>query len=115
MASHLSAIPDLESVPAMKRIFTVIGAALVLGLSLSVSPIASDPAAAAGCIKLTRIYYDSPGADYGSNASLNAEWVRVKNVCSTRKSLQGWTIKDIAGHRYAFGAFSLGAGKSVKV
>ena len=31
-------------------------------------------------VKIVRIYFDSPGSDTGSNASLNAEWVKVKNA-----------------------------------
>ena len=64
---------------------------------------------------ITAIYFDSPGADTGSNASLNAEWVRIKNTTSTRKTLTGWTLKDASSHSYTFPTFSLAGGASAKV
>jgi hypothetical protein len=72
-------------------------------------------AEAAGSVHLTKIYYDSPGKDTGSNASLNAEYVRIKNTTSKAVSLKGWVLVDASRHEYAFGAFSLGAGKSVTI
>jgi hypothetical protein len=48
----------------MKKAFVmIIAATLTLGLA--------SPASAA--IKITKIYFDSPGADTGTNKSLNAE------------------------------------------
>jgi hypothetical protein len=73
-------------------------------------------ASAAGGVKIREIYYNSPGPDYGSNASLNAEWVLLKNTGGYRISLQGWTLRDAAGHVYHFpAAFRLGAGSTVKI
>ena len=89
--------------------------AAVLGASLAVGPPVAAPAAAAGCIQINRIYYDSPGSDTGSNSSLNAEYIRLKNVCSTGKSLRYWRIKDVAGHTYTFGTYTLKAGAYVKI
>lgn len=90
-------------------------AALVLGLSLVASPAATPPVEAAGCVQVHRIYYNSPGSDTGSNTSLNAEWIQLKNGCTSGKSLSGWKIKDVAGHTYTFGTYTLRAGSSVKV
>jgi Lamin Tail Domain len=59
--------------------------------------------------------YDSPGSDTGSNASLNAEYVTVKNTSSTTRSLTGYTLRDKANHVYKFGTFSLGGGKFVRI
>ncbi|MFJ4849765.1 lamin tail domain-containing protein [Streptomyces sp. NPDC088733] len=74
------------------------------------------PAAeAAGSVHLAKIYYNSPGADRGSAASLNAEWVTITNSTSRAVSLKGWTLTDASRHTYTFGAYSLGAGKTVKV
>ena len=73
------------------------------------------PAHAAPVVKITKIYYDSPGSDTRSNTSLNAEYVMIKNVTSTNRSLTGWTLKDATGYTYTFGTFTLGAGKSVTV
>ncbi len=65
--------------------------------------------------RISAIYFDSPGADTGSNASRNAEWVQLKNVTSTAKRLTGWTLQDAASHNYTFPAYSLGAGQTVKI
>jgi Lamin Tail Domain len=66
-------------------------------------------------IRIRRIYFDSPGADTGSNASLNAEWIRLRNRGSKGRWLTGWTIRDASGHTYRFGTFKLQAGKTVTV
>jgi len=71
----------------------------------------SAPAA----IRITKIYFDSPGADTGSNSSLNAEWIRLKNTGSRARSLSGWTIRDTSSHVYRFGTYRLGAGLTVTV
>jgi predicted extracellular nuclease len=66
-------------------------------------------------VKIAKIYYNSPGNDTRTNASLNAEFISVKNVTASSKTLTGWTIKDKAGNTYKFGTFKLGAGKTVIV
>jgi Lamin Tail Domain len=71
--------------------------------------------AAPAAIRIAKVYFDSPGADYGSNKSLNAEWVKLKNTGSTAKALTGWTIRDGYGWTYRFGTYKLGAGKTVTV
>ncbi|WP_202805881.1 lamin tail domain-containing protein [Actinopolymorpha alba] len=70
-------------------------------------------AEAASSIQFGRIQYDSPGSDTGSNASLNAEWVVLKNVGSRAVSLRGWTVRDAQRHVYTFGTFTLNSGASV--
>jgi hypothetical protein len=82
-------------------------AAIVVALSLA--------PASFGAIRITKIYFDSPGSDTGSNSSLNAEWIRLKNTGSVGKQLQGWRIRDAAGHVYVFGTFKLKAGWTVTV
>lgn len=77
--------------------------------------LAAPAAEAAGSVHLAKIYYDSPGTDRGSDASLNAEWVTITNSTSRAVSLKGWTLTDAANHKYTFGSYSLGAGKTVKV
>ncbi|OMI36835.1 lamin tail domain-containing protein [Streptomyces sparsogenes] len=72
-------------------------------------------AQAAGSVHLYKIYYDSPGTDTRSNASLNAEYVQIKNSTSRGVSLKGWTVSDAGNHRYTFGSYTLGAGKTVTV
>jgi hypothetical protein len=73
----------------------------------------AGPADAA--IRIITVQYDSPGSDGGSNSSLNAEWVRIKNTGSKAKSLTGWTLRDTASHVYHFGSFKLRAGRAVKI
>jgi hypothetical protein len=75
----------------------------------------SSPAQAASAVRITYVQYDSPGDDIGTNGSVNAEWVRIKNVSGSKKSLTGWTLRDPAGHVYRFGTYTLGAGKTVTV
>jgi hypothetical protein len=37
----------------------------------TMNPVSAE---AASAIQITKVYYNSPGSDYGSNTSLNAEW-----------------------------------------
>ena len=71
--------------------------------------------ASVGGVRITAIYFDSPGSDTGGNSSLNAEWVRLKNITSSRRTLTGWTLRDASGHVYVFASFSLAAGSAVKI
>ena len=90
----------------MKRIII----AALCGLAvLSLAP------AAFGAIRIKKIYFDSPGSDTGSNASLNAEWIRLKNTGNRGRWLTGWRIRDESGHVYRFGTFKLRAGRVVTV
>jgi hypothetical protein len=68
---------------------------------------------AVGSVQFTRIQYNSPGTDTGSNTSLNNEWVRLTNKTKNTMNLKGWTVRDAANHVYTFTSFNLGAGKSV--
>jgi len=90
------------------------GAALAASV-LTLRPTAAPTTDAAGCVRIYEIYYDSPGTDLGSNTSLNGEWIRLRNVCSTGKSLYHWTIRDYAGHTYTFGSYTLKAYSYVKI
>jgi hypothetical protein len=58
-----------------------------MGLVCGVTLLSLTPAAA-GAIKINRIYFDSPGSDTGSNSSLNAEWIRLKNTGNSARQLQ---------------------------
>ena len=87
----------------------------IIGLVCAVSVLALVPTGF-GAIKITRINFDSPGSDTGSNASLNAEWIRISNTGSTARKLGGWRIRDVAGHVYVFApAAKIGAGKTITV
>ncbi|KOU01671.1 hypothetical protein ADK86_12320 [Streptomyces sp. NRRL F-5755] len=77
--------------------------------------VTAAPASAAGSVHLAKIYYNSPGSDNRSNASLNAEWVQIKNSTSRAVSLKGWKLTDASRHVYTFGTYTLGAGKTVTV
>ena len=100
----------------MSGIIRSILIASLLATGVAVSYSARSPASAAPpCVVVYRIYYNSPGTDTGSNYSLNAEWIQLRNRCTTGRSLESWRIRDVAGHAYVFGAFRLGGGQYVKV
>lgn len=61
-------------------------------------------------MRLSRVQYDSPGSDKGSNKRLNAGWVRVENLGGKAKVLTGWTIRDPEGHLFTFPAFGTNTG-----
>ncbi|MBG0852130.1 lamin tail domain-containing protein [Streptomyces spinoverrucosus] len=75
----------------------------------------STPAQAAGGVVIRHVWFDSPGSDNGSNSSLNAEWVEIKNTSRSAISLKGWVLKDKANHKYVFPNVKIGAGKTMKV
>lgn len=87
------------------------GIAGFVGLGL----LQAAPASAAPCVRIYRIYYNSPGSDTGSNASLNAEWISLYNSCPTRRYLKAWKIRDAARHTYTFGSVTLGGHATVRV
>lgn len=101
----------------MRRTHRRIRAALpaLAGAVALTGTLLSSPAEAAGRVYIYHVYYDSPGSDRGSNASLNAEWIRIKNTTSATVSLKGWKIKDKTGYTYTFGDVKVGAGNSKKV
>jgi hypothetical protein len=66
-------------------------------------------------VRISRIYYNSPGPDTATNESLNAEFVRIKNTSRTVRQLRGWSISDSDGHAYRFGRLRLRAGGSITV
>ncbi|MFG3436997.1 lamin tail domain-containing protein [Nonomuraea sp. NPDC047897] len=90
-------------------------------VALVVTATALTPAApaqaAAPTVKISRIWYDSPGSpDSGANSSVNGEYVQVKNTGRSAVNLRGWTVRDQttrADHVYTFGTFTLRAGKTV--
>jgi hypothetical protein len=86
-----------------------------LTVFLSVLIIIMMASAASAAIKISKIQYDSPGSDDGSNASLNNEYVVIENTGSSVRRLEGYVLRDEAGHVYEFGTFRLAAGKSVTV
>ncbi|MEV6795558.1 lamin tail domain-containing protein [Streptomyces sp. NPDC051320] len=90
-------------------------AATVIPVAAGVLLLPAQAQAASGSVHLTKIYYNSPGSDLRSNSSLNAEWVQIKNTTSKSVSLKGWTLTDASRHKYTFGTYTLGKGRTVTV
>jgi hypothetical protein len=66
-------------------------------------------------VKITAIYFDSPGPDSGGNKSLDHEWVKLANTSKTTATLSGWTLVDASHNRYRFPAFTLKPGQTVRI
>jgi cell division septation protein DedD len=64
------------------------------------NPTPTPTAPKAGDVLFSKIVYNSPGADTGSNTSLNGEYVRLTNRTKAAINLKGWTVRDAAGHVY---------------
>jgi hypothetical protein len=82
---------------------------------LCVSAFLALAPSASAAIRIAKVYYNSPGPDTGSNASLNGEWIAVKNTGNRAKELKGWKIRDADGAVFRFFGFKLPAGTTVKV
>ncbi|MGI5438059.1 lamin tail domain-containing protein [Streptomyces shenzhenensis] len=89
--------------------------AALAGAALLTGTLFSTPAQAAGGVTIHHVWFDSPGSDNRSNASLNGEWVQIKNTSRSAVSLKGWILKDAANHKYVFRNIRIGAGKTMKV
>ena len=100
----------------MRRLGLMVVIAAFAALALNVAVGASGASAATSCVKINKVYYDSPGADTGSNASLNDEWVRLRSACNTTKDLLNFQVKDGAGNTYTFSSsFMLPVDGRVKI
>jgi len=88
---------------------------LIVALAAAVLvPAMPQPASAASArIRMVKIQYDSPGSDTGTNSSINSEYVVLKNVGTARGNLNGYTIRDAAGHVRKLGTRYLDPGQSV--
>lgn len=79
-----------------------------IGLTaLLVLGVLAIPATASARVKIYLIQYDPPGADDGSRASLNEEYICLENTGRDPADLTGWTIRDEDGNVYTFGRYSL--------
>jgi hypothetical protein len=105
------AVPSWEVENMHARRATLVAATSLVVLMIT----AAQALAAPSPVRFSGAQYDSPGKDGGSNASLNAEWVRITNHGNRARTLTGWTIRDRAGHVYKFGQEQLGSGKSVRI
>lgn len=87
--------------------------AVVLSLSTAAVATITAPAEATPVLKIVKVYYNSPGSDTRTNTSINGEYVVIKNMTGTRRSLYRFTVRDLQSHVYTFGTFYLGAYASV--
>lgn len=93
----------------MRRLRMIAMAAVVpLSLGALLAPQAAS-AAPARPVSIEFIFYNSPGRDTGSNASLNAEYVILENNTNHRVTITHWTLTDRAHHTYTFGRRTLAA------
>jgi hypothetical protein len=91
----------------------VLGISTMLGVATMLPPAAQ---AATSPVVIREIYYNSPGPDHGSNASLNAEWVQLHNRTSRTITLTHWTLRDKGSiHIYTFGTYRIKPGGYVKI
>jgi hypothetical protein len=72
-------------------------------------------ASAAPAVQFGLIQYDGPGTDDGSNESLNAEFVVIKNVSGQKVRLEGFSVRDAQGRTFTFPAMRLRAGRIVRL
>ena len=79
----------------IRTVFAAVGCAALVAVTAA-------PAEAASPIQFGRIQYDSPGTDRTTNVSVNGEYVIIKNLGSTARSLTGWTVRDAQHHVYKF-------------
>jgi P pilus assembly chaperone PapD len=97
----------------MRRLAMLTVTALVAGTS---SLVASTPADAAPVLQFTRIQYDSPGRDTGSNRSLNGEYVQLRNGTRRTVNLYRWYVRSARGDTYRFTSnFYLTPGRTVTI
>jgi Lamin Tail Domain len=89
-----------------------LASAMLAGPALAAT---AGPAAVPGPVTIHEIYYNSPGPDRGSNASLDSEWVDLHNSSARPVTLTSWTLRDTARHVYTFGTFRLGAHADVRI
>ncbi len=90
-------------------------ALLIAAVAALLVPATAMEASAAPASRISRVQYNSPGSDTGTNYSLNAEWVQIHNYGTTARALTGWTLRDLQGHVYKFPTFTLRPGSSVRV
>ena len=88
------------------------GIALALGLVVT----SSSSAQAAYRMRITEIYYNSPGSDTGGNASLNAEWVLLHNTSGSWITMTDWILHDGGQkHTFTFGSYAIAPHGYVKI
>jgi hypothetical protein len=68
----------------------------IIAAAVAILLLPASPASAAPTVQFSRAYYNSPGTDTRTNASLNAEYVALKNTTRASISLYRWTVRDKA-------------------
>jgi len=63
-------------------------------------------------VRISYVNYNAPGNDFQNP---NGEYVIIKNFGQVPVNLEGWMLKDKAGHTFAFPAITLDPSKSVYV
>jgi hypothetical protein len=88
-------------------------AALLVGLWVSTLP---GPVAAAGCVRVVGGNWN-PSGNENYPPALNAESVRIKNVCASAVGIGGWKLNDYGRiHTFTFpSGFKIGAGVTVTI
>lgn len=87
----------------------ICAAALVAPAAISAPSHAATPP-----LKFGRWVVDLPGTDKATAANLNKEYIVITNTTTKAIGLRGYRVRDYkAKHTYTFGAFTLGAKKSV--
>jgi hypothetical protein len=85
-------------------------AAYAVGLGRSADASALPP------VRLSKIQYDPPGDDDGTNTSLNKEWVQIHNYGAKAWTLTGWSVRDVTGYKFSFpDGFTIQPGTTVTV
>jgi hypothetical protein len=96
----------------MRRTVLAVVAAVV---SVAASVLVATPATAAGGVIIYRAYYNSPGTDDRTNASLNAEYIQLRNTSSVAQVVTGWTLRDKQNHVYKFPTTRINPGQYLTV
>lgn len=86
-----------------------------LAIAAGGSLAAAGPAqAATPPVMITKVYYNSPGSDTGSNSSLNGEYIRLTNTRKAVTNFKGYHVRDKTGYTYSFTSdFRVAAGNSI--
>ena len=89
------------------------------------APVAAPPAVAVApgaavrtrppAVRIAYVRWDAPGRDRRSAASINGEYVQLRNTSRRAVSLRGWTLRDRHGHVLRFGRVTLRAGATVTI
>src|SRR6266487_5203803 len=88
-----------------KAVVLTITTVVVLGVSVDAS----------AAVRIVKIYFDSPGADTGTNYSLNREWIQIHNGGLRAVAIGGWRIRDKSAHVFKLPHIKLKPGQDVRV